>query len=539
MEATQTYNKDYEDAIKTVDEFLESVKNSLYDLKVYSNYDTSELINLYNILRFEILTDKRVKELCDEGIIDEYVRKLNMFSSTIKDLSSYLIDNQTSLFSRELKDDALRTNEPKRNPKKPINVKASIAAFISAFAIMLPAVGGVMGIKKTFSSPSVPLTIKEYSVDSNGNLTSTDKNQIEFNDRTIIKEFSPTDLKWRVLRTYNINHIEITDGEELDHLNLKSVKPEKVEIVAARDYPDIPDTLYRVCNYEVHNKEEYDNQFRYDGLNIMTSVMLLSLSLLVFLGYFANNLDLENSDKNIFVVTKKMYENMISLSAYKAELKKYNKELDLNDKEIKKYQKIINTICNSIDRTIVKSVEELSDIEQLRQIKKEKELKEANSKFKELKAEEDKKREETINSISAILETLNQQILLLGSLRSGESEKIYHSVSITDDLLFEIVDNHKEIRSIFIPMLKFLDLKEIIWDNVKCSNIDFSETNAVLNIQTVYNKDISFSRFNNRNIPDWSSYKGVNIIGATLEEYPSTLLDINEAIMDESTVIRR
>ena len=111
MEATQTYNKDYEDAIKTVDKFLESVKNSLYDLKVYSNYDTSELINLYNILRFEILTDKRVKELCDEGIIDEYVRKLNMFSSTIKDLSSYLIDNQTSLFSRELKDEEIQKNQ--------------------------------------------------------------------------------------------------------------------------------------------------------------------------------------------------------------------------------------------------------------------------------------------------------------------------------------------------------------------------------------------------------------------------------------------
>lgn len=83
----------------------------------------------------------------------------------------------------------------------------------------------------------------------------------------------------------------------------------------------------------------------------------------------------------------------------------------------------------------------------------------------------------------------------------------------------------------------FLDLHYLDFENVKVSGIDFSGTNATINPQKVYNKDMSngiydgliftSKDFSNVNISN-SSFKGCNMDFALLDN----------AIVDDTTNIK-
>ena len=118
-------------------------------------------------------------------------------------------------------------------------------------------------------------------------------------------------------------------------------------------------------------------------------------------------------------------------------------------------------------------------------------------------------------------------------------EELYHSVEITDDVLFEKVDDHLKIRSVFVPFLKLLDLSKIDFSNVDIRYVDFRDTNAKMSIPKVYNRDASYAKFDNENIYDWKDYTGVRLIGTEMDEDPKTMINRYLAITDENTVLKR
>lgn len=94
---------------------------------------------------------------------------------------------------------------------------------------------------------------------------------------------------------------------------------------------------------------------------------------------------------------------------------------------------------------------------------------------------------------------ITQQLL---SFEQDDSFKtIKKTEKITEDALFEWVDDHKEIRKEFLVcnMLRHYDLAYISFDHVKVSGIDLSYTNAEINPQTVYNKDMSEGNYSGLN----------------------------------------
>ena len=87
----------------------------------------------------------------------------------------------------------------------------------------------------------------------------------------------------------------------------------------------------------------------------------------------------------------------------------------------------------------------------------------------------------------------------------------------------------------FIPILNFLDLSFIRFDNVDVRYIDFSKTNATINVRKVWNMDLSFSTFSDSNIVDWSDYTNVKLVGASMHENPATMINLDHAIISNET----
>ena len=106
-------------------------------------------------------------------------------------------------------------------------------------------------------------------------------------------------------------------------------------------------------------------------------------------------------------------------------------------------------------------------------------------------------------------------------------------------MLFEKVDDHFVIRSKFIPLLRFLDLSLISFDNVDIRYVDFRGTNATIRPQNIYNKDASYAKFDDNNLPDFSNYKGVNLTGSELDENETTLVNKENAVISDETVFKR
>ena len=204
-----------------------------------------------------------------------------------------------------------------------------------------------------------------------------------------------------------------------------------------------------------------------------------------------------------------------------------------------KYEKIVNTLCNRIDKSIVACSEMLANAEYMQQVKAQREAREKETKFKAAKREEEIKKQEKINTIRKLVDTLNKEISTFDSPSDTDMKDLYHSIGITESVLFEKEDDHLRIKGMYIPLLKFLDLSYIDFSNVDIRYIDFRGTNAIIRPQKVYNKDASYAKFDDNNLPDWLDYKSVNLSGSELDENITTLLNRDKAIINEETVIKR
>ena len=116
------------------------------------------------------------------------------------------------------------------------------------------------------------------------------------------------------------------------------------------------------------------------------------------------------------------------------------------------------------------------------------------------------------------LETILNQMSTLEQELKRRNTAMPKKITMSDDKLFIPVGDHLEILPWFLEhnLLPIINLSGASFNNVKVSGIDFSGTNANMNPQTVYQKDMSHGIYDGLNFT-MKSFKGVNTDGASFE----------------------
>ncbi len=119
---------------------------------------------------------------------------------------------------------------------------------------------------------------------------------------------------------------------------------------------------------------------------------------------------------------------------------------------------------------------------------------------------------------------------------SKESDKNDEYMDVDIDIFFIDVGDHKEINPMFINYLSIIDMRGFSFKNVKVSGLNFSNSNALIDPQEVYQKDMSNSLFRGMdfNIADFA---GVNIKNSDFTDCIMDFAKLDNAIMDENTVL--
>jgi len=516
---SEVSNNNLEDKIKTIKSFLNNINDLLYKLKSMG-YDTSEIYKAYDILRYEVLSDEYIKLIEDSDLLDDFINKINIYNSLLNDLVNQLGQMTGKL---EAYDDFVSKKEkPKRKVygmqiTNLLNVIAtSVVLCISGF-IEKSDVGD-------FSSPTETI----YIFDTFGRYDKSDSKTIG-DGLTIISEYSNPHISEKTgkkvwdLSTYHLEGSDISTINQLKRVDLSGLTPVSIEEVGYNMYNKNYDH-YRHCKIKYELEHSYYIRSR--------MFYALCFVLLMDLGWticdFSDGVGYTNYYQLIFG-------NLIELVKYKQAMKKYSKDVSLSEEEREKTALLINKICQRIDKTVITCTEELSKIDSLKKYKKVREAKEAEEKLKATEDNKNKLKNEKIRKITEIITALSNELSSFSDLSEYETKKIYHSIRITSDVLFEEENDHLKIRSMFIPILKFLDLSTISFDNVDVRYIDFRWSNAVVNLRKVHNQDASYAKFDDRNISDWNNYFGVNLSGTLLSENPDTMIDLDKAIIDENT----
>lgn len=116
------------------------------------------------------------------------------------------------------------------------------------------------------------------------------------------------------------------------------------------------------------------------------------------------------------------------------------------------------------------------------------------------------------------LEHLLGEIKIYRETLASRNIKSPKQTAVSDDQLFIPVGDHLEILPWYLEnnLLPVINLSTNTFDNVKVSGIDFTGTNANIDPQTVYNKDMSHGIYDGLNFT-MKRFEGVNIDGASFE----------------------
>lgn len=152
------------------------------------------------------------------------------------------------------------------------------------------------------------------------------------------------------------------------------------------------------------------------------------------------------------------------------------------------------------------------------------------------KAENNKEVEKRYKDVLNKLNDLKNAIATL-EMEKGNASKLLNgllsSIIVPEELLIVRVGDHREFNPEFVSLLKFIDLSLVDCNNLKLSGHDLSETNIRFDPQTIYKKDLSYSKLADHNI-NWSSLKDVILIGTDIEDEKESY-DIELAIIDDNT----
>ena len=192
-------------------------------------------------------------------------------------------------------------------------------------------------------------------------------------------------------------------------------------------------------------------------------------------------------------------EKIMSYDFFKANMKKNKDFWDLLVKEINE----------------LKQKKYIEDLENAQRIKKQEELLRMTQRAKEL-----------WQKIFDAMKELKE----LGDL------SIVGRIKVDEDLLFIKIGDHLEFNPVFINYLSLIDLSLISFKNVKVSGLDFSGSNAFIDPQIVYDKDMSNGNYSGLDFNS-ASFNGVNICGSSFIDCPMDFTDFEGALKDDDTVI--
>ncbi len=138
-----------------------------------------------------------------------------------------------------------------------------------------------------------------------------------------------------------------------------------------------------------------------------------------------------------------------------------------------------------------------------------------------------------------LLQIINDSIKELREIEmSFAGSKISDKLEIEEDILIIDVGDHKEINPLFKDYLSMIDLKYISFKNVKVSGLDFAYSNAIINPQEVYKKDMSNGNYSGLDF-NIAHFDGVNICGSIFTDclMDFSIFDMDKAIKDDSTIL--
>lgn len=104
----------------------------------------------------------------------------------------------------------------------------------------------------------------------------------------------------------------------------------------------------------------------------------------------------------------------------------------------------------------------------------------------------------------------------LNEYKKLANNEIISRVRIVPEILFEVCEDHLVIKPEYVDKLIYFKLLGISFDNVDIRGIDFSNTDANINPQTVYNKDLSDCDLTGI-VFGFADFTGVNITNTKLD----------------------
>ena len=138
--------------------------------------------------------------------------------------------------------------------------------------------------------------------------------------------------------------------------------------------------------------------------------------------------------------------------------------------------------------------------------------------------------------ILLLLEKLNEAVRKLNELQSNNIKTKIPRIHLDESVYLQKIDDHYEFKPKYIPYLQHIDLSGLsLIPNLKASGIDYRETNASLNPQMVYKKDLSYTKLSDENI-SFKSLAGVNLTGADISA-DLNCYDYDKAIIDDDTLL--
>ena len=148
-----------------------------------------------------------------------------------------------------------------------------------------------------------------------------------------------------------------------------------------------------------------------------------------------------------------------------------------------------------------------------------------SSKFKEVKEEPKEEKNSKKDQIKEFLENIRE---LLSNHNINE-EDMYGSIQVDESVLITTVEDHREIRSEFIPYIKFIDLSKVSCKNLKVSGLDLRNTNIKLNPAQVYKKDLSNTQLSTSVLAN--IFAGCNFEGCIISDAPDSEINVEHNLM--------
>ena len=518
-------NIEKEETIKVVKTFLNDINDSLYLLKKHG-FDTSDAYALYDLLRYEVLTASNIEIMYRNGNVEEVVKRLKVCSSLLNGLIDEIKYSESKIddLDYDKKKSSNKIKDVRRENIKMVSHSLGATLFATALIGLIP--GIAVGIEH--NTKYVPQTM-EYELDTTGEKSETAHYYRYYENVAYIDEYSPVDeTGHRMKRTYKLYGINLDNKEDLMNIDLSSVVPISEELIYDEEINNKSTDIYKKYIKSETNEDikGVDEEYELDPATIVIAITgTLIISAWVMTAY---KWAIEDFD-----TVKNGYKLIIELAKNKKILKEELNNVKTSKKEKQKLEKVINTSCSRIEKLIVQTADIVATTEDKKFYAQKSDLEETEKKFKAVSQEAADKKNEVISNIENLSKTLTEEISKLDVNNEKDVQKILHSVPISASVLFEKQDDHLVIKSMFVPMLQLLDLGTISFDNVDVRCIDFSNTNAIVNVRKVYNMDLSFAIFSDGNIIDWSDYSGVNLTGTVLEENPSTMINADKAIREK------